>query len=133
MNDTQIKAALKAAKRGETATLRDLVGEDCALLQVRDKDGSTLLHCAAWNGHVETVAFILDAGLEINAHNQNSHWGTTPLHAAAHGNQRAVAELLVSRGADLHARNLHGRTPLEETAVHNARPVAKLLNPTPQP
>ena len=128
MNTPDTKIALKAAKQGEIDTLRKLLSRDPSLLQTRDKDGSTLLHCAAWNGHVDTVAFLLDAGAEINEHNQNTHWGTTPLHAAAHGNQKAVAELLISRGADIHAKNLHGRTPHEETAVHNARAVAKLLD-----
>ena len=127
MNDAGAREAFKAAKRGDLVTLRERVAADGSLLQARDKDHSTLLHFAAWNGHSETVAVVLDAGMEINAHNQNSHWGTTPLHAAAHGNQRAVAELLVRRGADVHAKNLHGRTPLEETAAHNARSVAKLL------
>ena len=127
MTDTDIKLALKAAKRGDTATLRELVARNRSLLQARDKDGSTPLHCAAWHGDVETVRFLLDAGADINDQNQSSHWGTTPLHAAAHGDQRAVAELLIARGADLHAKNLHGRTPLEETAIHNARSVAKLL------
>lgn len=127
MNNTEAKTAIKAAKSGDTATVRELITKDRSLLQVRDKDASTLLHCAAWNGHVETVRFLLDAGADINDHNQNSHWGTTPLHAAAHGNQRAVAELLIGRGADLQAKNLHGPTPLQETAVHNARSVARLL------
>src|SRR4051812_40292697 len=27
----------------------------------------------------------------FNAHNENDHWGTTPLHAAAHANQAAIA------------------------------------------
>jgi ankyrin repeat protein len=127
MNDTQVKAIINAAKRGDTESVMQLVAADRDLLEARDLDGSTPLHCASWKGYVETVRALLDAGADINDYNQNSHWGTTPLHAAAHGNQRAVAELLVSRGANLRAKNLHGRTPLEETAVHNARAVAKLL------
>jgi ankyrin repeat protein len=127
VSDASARDVIKAAKRGDTALVGRLVAQDRSLLEARDTDGSTPLHCAAWKGHVETVRALLDAGAAINAHSQNGHWGTTPLHAAAHGNQRAVAELLISRGADLRAKNLHGRTPLAETAVHNARPVAKLL------
>ena len=98
-----------------------------SLVTARDKDGSTPLHCAAWNGREDVAAILLDAGADINDHNQNGHWGTTPLHAAAHGNQKQVAALLIARGADLEARNLNGRTPLEETGVHNAKAVARLL------
>jgi ankyrin repeat protein len=121
------KAAIKAAKAGDIAAVRKVLAAHPGLIRARDKDGSTLLHCAAWKGHAELVRVLLDAGADINDHNKNDHWGTTPLHAAAHGNQFQVAEVLLSRGADLRAKNLHGRTPLEETSVHNASRVAKLL------
>ena len=121
------KAIIKAAKKGDAQTVRRLLNEDPSLVTARDKDGSTPLHCTAWNGHEDVAAILLDAGAEVNDHNQNGHWGTTPLHAAAHGNQKQVAALLIARGADLQARNLNGRTPLEETTVHNARAVARLL------
>jgi ankyrin repeat protein len=121
------KVMLKAAKAGNLAEVRKLVAKDKSLLNIRDKEGSTPLHCAAWKGHVDVVTALLNAGAGINAVNQNGHYGTTPLHAAAHGNQRAVAELLIARGADMKAKNLSGRTPLGETTVHNATAVAKLL------
>ena len=127
MNPIEIKRMLKAAKSGDTAHVRRLLAHDQTLLLARDKDGSTPLHCAAWKGNVDVVRILLDAGAPINDHNQNSHWGTTPLHAAAHGNQRAVAELLLARGGDVKAKNLNGRTPLEETSVHNATAVARLF------
>src|SRR5262249_2846095 len=44
--------------------------------RARDKDGSTALHCAAWNGHVDVATILLDACADIDDHNQNSHWGT---------------------------------------------------------
>lgn len=121
------KLALKAAKSGDTAALRELFESDSTLLQVRDSDESTLLHCAAWKGHVETVTLLLELGADVNAQNQNDHYGDTPLHAAAHGNQRAVAEILIAHGANVHAINPAGRTPLAETEIHNARAVAALL------
>ena len=50
------------------------------------------------------VAFLLDAGADVYAHNSNEHWGTTPLHAAAHANQAGIAELLIDAGADVNAK-----------------------------
>jgi len=127
MSDPNQKQMIRAAKKGDAATIRSLVEADPALIAARDTDSSTPLHCAAWKGHAEVVTLLLDLGADVNARNQNDHWGDTPLHAAAHGNQRAVAEALLTRGADIHARNPNGRTPLAETAIHDARAVANLL------
>jgi len=121
------KQIIKAAKKGNAPAVRKLLARDKSLVRARDKDGSTPLHCAAWNGHVDVAQILLQAGADINDHNRNAHWGTTPLHAAAHGDQKQVAALLIAEGADIHATNLNGRTPLGETSVHNARAVAKLL------
>jgi ankyrin repeat protein len=118
---------IRAAKSGSVARIRELLEQDPALLNARDADGSTPLHCAAWKGHVPAVELLLDSGADVNAQSQNGHYGGTPLHAAAHGNSRAVAELLVNRGADVQATSCNGRTPLEETALHNATTVANFL------
>jgi ankyrin repeat protein len=121
------KEIFKAVKKGDTSQVKELLAADAALVRAKDQDDSTPLHHAAWKGHVEVAAALLDAGADVNAQNSNSHWGGTPLHAASHGNQRAMAELLIARGADLHASSCNGRTPLEETRIHNATAVANLL------
>ena len=121
------KQTIKAAKSGNTTAVRALLDADRTLVNARDSDASTPLHCAAWKGHVEVVTLLLESGADIQAKNENCHWGDTALHAAAHGNQRAVAEALIDRGADLHALNSAGNTPLAETAVHKASAVANLL------
>lgn len=45
--------------------------------------------------------------------------GDTPLHMAAAAYQRRIAELLVARGADVHAKNMHGATALHYAADTN--------------
>ena len=127
MLDPNAKAIIKAAKSGDIDTIRTLLRKNGSLIEVRDRDGSTPLHCAAWKGHAEVVELLLDAGADIDDHNENGHWGMSPLHAAAHGNQRKVAEVLLARGASLNAKNQNGETPLAQTEVHNAKAVAKLL------
>ena len=121
------REVFRAAKKGDLAAVRKLLKVDPSLVHARDKDGSTPLHWAAWRGQVEAARLLLEAEAEVNAQNQNTHWGTTPLHAAAHGNQAGVARLLLAHGADIRAKNLNKRTPLEETAIHNARAAAALL------
>src|SRR5215467_1841193 len=104
------KEIIKAAKKGDTAKIKELLALDRELMQARDSDGSTPLHCATWKGHQEVVSVLLKAGADVNAQNTNDHWGTTPLHAAAHANQAAIAQLLIDHGAQLDAQDREGRT-----------------------
>jgi|SRR5215471_6704058 len=124
------KEILKAAKSGNAAVVKELLKTDADLVNARDKDDSTPLHCAVWKGHLEVVSILLDAGAEVNALNQNDHWGNTPLHAAAHANHTAIAQLLIQRGASIEARDANGRTPLDHTTFHKSTAAAKIIQQT---
>jgi len=118
----------RAVKAGDVARVKELLAQDPALVHARDGDQSTPLHWAAWKDQPEVVEVLLDAGADIQAHNENYHWGTTPLHAAAHGNNKRAVEALIRRGADVNALKANGTgRPLGETKVHNATAAAKLL------
>jgi GA-binding protein transcription factor beta len=121
------KEIIKAAKLGDLAKAKVLLATDAQLVYARDTDGSTPLHCAAWKGHLEIVALLLEAGADVNAQNRNEHWGTTPLHAAAHSNQAGIVQLLIEHGAEVNARDLNGKTPMHHTTFHNAKAAAKVL------
>lgn len=122
------KQIIKAAKTGDLQAVTDLLTADPQLVTALDRDGSTPLHCAAWKGHALVATLLLDSGADMNAHNENSHWGTTALHAASHGNNKAVVELLIQRGAEVNLRSpLNNLTALGHSRVHNAKPVAKVL------
>jgi ankyrin repeat protein len=121
------KEFIKAAKRGDLTALRALLESNAGLIGARDSDGSTALHCATWKGHEDVVQWLLDAGTDINAHNDNDHWGTTALHAAAHANHTKIAQRLIDVGADVNAQDRAGRTPLFHTTFHKATATAKVL------
>jgi ankyrin repeat protein len=121
------KEIIKTAKTGQVARVKELLATDKSLINARDKDGSTPLHCAVWKGHEQVVVALLEAGADVNAHNENDHWGTTPLHAAAHANQAAIAQLLIEHGADVNSKDREGRTPMFHTTFHKAKSVAKVL------
>jgi len=118
----------RAVKAGDVARVKELLADDPSLVHARDKDQSTPLHLAAWKDQAEIVELLLDGGADIQAHNENFHWGTTPLHAAAHGNNPKAVTALLRRGADVNALKANGKgTPLAETKIHNATAAAKLL------
>lgn len=122
------KAVIKAAKNGDAQTARDLLDADGGLIDARDTDGSTPLHCAAWKGHKEVVSLLIERGADVNAQNNNTHWGGTPLHAAAHANNTEIVHLLIAHGADVNARSVNDRTPIDETLFHNAKASGRVLS-----
>jgi ankyrin repeat protein len=110
----------------------------------RDEQGATLLHIAAIHGRLGVVRLLLERGASVEARDRS---GLTPLHAVAsmthwmppgrlHGmrlfpacgtEHRAVADLLIERGADIHARDGLQRTPLHWAAKGGNPEVALLL------
>jgi ankyrin repeat protein len=59
---------------------------------------------------IEALRLLLDLGADVNQMNQN---GNTALHGAATRQAPAIIEFLVENGADLHAQNIKGWTPLD--------------------
>ncbi|MAF12357.1 hypothetical protein CMK11_18080 [Candidatus Poribacteria bacterium] len=118
---------VRAAGVGDVEQVQALLAENPDLVRARGAGSSTPLHAAVWKGKAAVVRLLLEAGADVNAHNDNTHWGTTPLHAAAHSNRKGIAELLIAHGADVNAKNPDGVTPLATTHAHNATSAAKLL------
>lgn len=92
----------------------ELVRRDPAAISGYSHDGWTPLHLAAFFGHRDLAALLLERGADVNARSKSATFGpaNTPLHAAAANRQVEVAELLVARGADVNARDGSGFTPL---------------------
>lgn len=82
--------------------------------------GDTALHVAAAGYRVEIAKLLLEAGADVRA--AMNHRRSQPLHYAADGylenpnwnvkRQVAMIELLLRAGADLHAQDKNGATPL---------------------
>jgi ankyrin repeat protein len=89
-------AAYRAMYRYDAQGLGELLRKQPALAQVRQVDGSTLLHQAATHGAIEVMHVLLQAGAEVDAKNKK---GQTALDRALTHNQIDAARLLIDRGA----------------------------------
>jgi cytohesin len=71
------------------------------------------------------VELLLAQGAAANTHDT---WRReTPLHAAAQRGHEDIAQLLITRGADMEARDAFGRTPLHIAAWEDRAGVAAVL------
>lgn len=87
--------------------------------------GSTPLHLAAAKGGKETVQVLLDLKCPVDI--KDTEWCYTPLIQSAQEGHRDVAEYLLSRGADINATGVDGRTSLHWAAWNGHEAVVELL------
>ena len=80
-----------------------------AKVDARDRDGRGALHAAAFQGHADILAALLDAGADVQARDARE---ATPLLEAARGGRANTFEALRSAGAELGARDADGRNAL---------------------
>ena len=72
--------------------------------------GWTPLAYAAYNGHTEIAAVLINAGADINAASENGH---TPLISAARGGHIEIVKLLLGKNADPNKKLESGETALD--------------------
>lgn len=77
-------------------------------LDARTISGSTPLHCATYNGHIELIQILLDAGAPLEAAKIG---GNTALHDAALFRNIAVVKVFLAAGASKVAKECTGLTP----------------------
>ena len=84
-----------------------------------------LMWDAIRNGNIEAVKQAIVDGADVNATEDSN--GRTPLHAAASESHIAIVELLITKGADVNAREVNGWTPLHFSAAFFRKEIAELL------
>jgi len=106
--------------------------------------GETPLHAAARVGYKDVVELLIAKGADVNAQTREfpkdkfewafgRRWAddrvafSTPLLWAARYGHKAVAELLIAKGADVNAENEKGETPLHAAARYGHKAVVELL------
>ena len=121
---------LQAARRGDDLEVSLLLGEGAETDWTEENEGTTALHIAAQYGHIRAAERLLEAGADIEAKSDafGNEWTVrtekdrTPLTWAATGRdcprmQERMCRFLLDKGANVNARNVSGRTPLQEAAM----------------
>ena len=113
------------AREGFTTSVKRLLSIRNINVYVKDdKDRSTPLHDAAYNGHVEIANLLLQNGAELNARRDN---GDTPLHDAADKGHVEITRLLLQNGAEVNSKSKWGNTPLHDAAWNGHEKISRLL------
>ena len=119
--DAKFRPAVKAIQSGDLDKLEALIAADPTLATSRSSTSHpTLLQCLALEAkhapiNVAMANVLINGGADVNE----------PLVAAASGNNRAVAEVLLDRGAVIDG--VGSWSPLEEALYWNSQDVLTLL------
>ncbi|XP_072162822.1 uncharacterized protein [Diadema setosum] len=105
-----------------------------AKVNVRDSDGWTALHHAAFNGRLEVLEFLLAVGAKPKEYvrsagsNDDSQWeGAHPIHLASWNGHLEVIRFLISKGATIGAKSRFGISPLHCAAFSGYLDVFRYL------
>lgn len=113
-----------AAASGDLAAVRSLIEGDSSLLEQRNEAGSTPLHVACENGFVDIARYLVEAGADIGAgDNENSR----PIHVAALGGSVEILGMLLELGEQFDVRDDNGMTPLLFTGYRGSADAFRFL------
>jgi cytohesin len=121
---SQKDALHDAARNGDLAKVKTLLATHPDLVNRKDTNGMTPLHCAALGGHKDIAELLLAKQADVNA---KDNAGISPLSFAAGSGYKDVVQLLLAKQADVNARSNDGWTPLHAAAMSGHKDVAELL------
>jgi ankyrin repeat protein len=127
--NSRTKATNQKKEEGEQKAENQSKGKNEEEEKQPEKENLKKQHALIWAceyGHDPVVNFLLDQGVSIQS---QANTGQTPLHWAVIGRQKFTIALLLSRGADLEAKNAYGGTPLGQarwSAAHTDSPAEYL-------
>ncbi|KAF9882994.1 hypothetical protein FE257_004350 [Aspergillus nanangensis] len=113
-----------AAQNGHKEVLTLLINEG-ADINSRDYNNKSPLEAAAANCYLEVAECLLRrAGIEFDP---TGEYGSMLFHLAARRGHTDTLQLLIVKGADVNAKDRHGKTPIESVASIPQLGVAEIL------
>lgn len=95
-------------------------------VNMKDRNGRTILHRDMDNEDLFTLALLINNGADIEA---PGDYGCTALHVAVIQQSKDMVEFLIHKGANLNAVNEGGETPLD-IAISQARLIQSRISET---
>lgn len=115
-----------SGKQGDTTVIMvALLEKNNALIKSVDKQGKTALMCAAENGNVKALEFLLAANVEVDAVDCSGN--TALMHAMALPAKNEIIEILIAKGAAINLMNDKGESALSLAARSQSREMIELL------
>jgi hypothetical protein len=93
----------------------------CRFIRIWSQEKSDPMHMAARAGDLAKLSALIEEGANVNVKNM---WGETALHYAAERGHKEVVELLIAKGADIHAGRIEA---LQYAIEHEHTEVAIIL------
>lgn len=90
-----------------------------------DESGSTALHKASANGHLEVLKLLIQHGSDVELADMS---GCTPLHLAARNGHLTCVKFLISQGADFRVKSKKGNTAMSMAKANCQPKVAEYLS-----
>ena len=121
-----------AVQDGDLERVQELVASGCDVNAFDDMLARTPLHYAAMGEYFAISTCLLNAGANVNAHQEESI-GETPLGEIAANCSFEMAELLVKAGADPRIKGWMGNSALDRAAARKkpeGRKVFEMLEKT---
>lgn len=116
----------EAAAVGHLDTIKPILSAHPEQVNDYANDGFFPLALAAFFGHKEVVAYLLDHNADIHQAATNAQ-RVNALHAASANRHLEIARLLIERGIDVNAEQEGGFTPLQAAAQNGQLEMVELL------
>src|SRR6266851_3243338 len=116
----------EASVLGKVEQVKNLIGQDRALVDTYSPDGFTPVALAAYLGQKSVTEYLIENGANVNAIAKNAT-GFTAQTGAVANNHVEISKILVKRGANVNHRYEGGVSPLMEACLNGSLELVNFL------